>query len=397
VISPKQQSQTIVEMKKPVADNKSKDVSVFEKMVPEGFDLVKNLENNIQQFKKIAASSDFKDKTKKIELAFSKAGSNLDAQVKPHIKQIEATELQIEDLLKQQYLNGQNTIQLNEWQLKELGNADWAKIFTPALEESLKVLALPRIVGEGNWKIAETPETPPVVADKLKAEISGASPLSKEQLRQVNRLQAKINREQAHLLQMTEMQHTFADSMQFTFAAPNTPPLAYYNEAFSRARKQAAIAPFRQREKNNPGYYKPAEPNHNYYTYSYNDVNENDNGNEDDASHVYMQTDDEVNSDRKMKQKEDCTSPESKKPGTKRVVVFNGKEFSAKVKQVWAEAQQQIPQQEWTEEMQQKVAKEIERELKQFDHVEIKTHISTRPDSNKKTILIEVETTSDDN
>ena len=98
-----------------------------------------------------------------------------------------------------------------------------------------------------------------------------------------------------------------------------------------------------------------------------------------------------------MKHKADCTSPEPKKPGTKRVTVFNGKEFSAKVKQVWAEAQQQMMQQEWTEEMQQKVAKDIERELKQFDHVEIKTHITTRPDTNKKAILIEVETTSGDN
>ena len=158
VILPKQQAKTIVEMKKPVAGNKSKDVSVFEKMIPAGVDLIKNLEN-IQQFKRITSSPDFKDKTKKIENAFSKVGNNLDAQIKPHIKQIEATELQIEDLLKHQNINGQNAIQLNEWQLKELGNADWAKIFTPALEESLKVLALPRIVGEDNWKMAELADT----------------------------------------------------------------------------------------------------------------------------------------------------------------------------------------------------------------------------------------------
>jgi len=130
--------------------------------------------------------------------------------------------------------------------LKELSNADWSKLIAPALNESVKVFAFPEVFERQQWPEAVYMTTPPAALiappAKMKQQMAEAN---REQLRQVSRLQSKISNEQRELLKLTEMSQLMADSLRISFSE-NKPALAYA-ETSERARKQAAIAPFRQR------------------------------------------------------------------------------------------------------------------------------------------------------
>lgn len=396
VINPRQQNQkTTVE-----TSNRTTQPLIREKaiattatgLIPQAVDLVKNLEN-LKVVKDIVTSKEFTDKAKKLGDDMQKAGDKFSIQMQPHIKQIEKIALEIANLAKQPYgvQDGvdMNNFQLNSNQLNEvLTKADWSKVVAPVFEQSEAIMALiPGVLDKENWPVIISTPSP---ASTGQPRIAGIG-MNREQLLKMNKLQQKLNKEQQRLVRMTEMERLLADSMRVAFSQQNNQIDLAFADAIARAKKEAAIAPFRQREPNTP-----TEPPARYYRFSYSNANgadsktdeeEEDQNDQPNYTNVY-------NANQRIeKNNNTCAQPEANRKKVKTVTVFNGKAFSDKVKQVWAEAQQQAKAggEGWTNEMKKQVAHEIEKELKELEHVEIKTRISTKPD-NTKSIVIEVET-----
>ena len=378
VISPRQQEQKTATTKQEVKENKITSVSGVEKLSPPAIDLVKNLEDIRQDLKKPDAIS--MEKTKKMEAAIGNATTYLEKQMQPRIHEIETAALEIEKLTKSPNFSPE-ALQMSAMKLKELGNVDWRKFITPAINEAAKVYAFPENFSKQQWPQVFFRLSPSALSAKEKQQMAEA-----KQLKQVTRLQGKLMNEQQQIMRLAEMEQIIQDSIQLAFSSAKS-AIAFTNaEAVARARKQAAIAPFRQREV--PTTYGPAPVIENYqFNYSNNiapadDAEEEDDDDNSNTVKIY-------NVDRNKNQpSENCGCPLKGKTHVK--AVLNGKAFSERVRRVWAEAQDQ-KEKGWTDEMQQKVVSEIEKELKNIDRIEVKTHVTTTP-GNNKTIVIEVQT-----
>jgi beta-lactamase regulating signal transducer with metallopeptidase domain len=396
VISPRPQTETAtVETNNKTVQPLVKEEAIITatEFVPQAIDLVKNLEN-FKGVENPANSKEFKERVKKLEADARKASDKLNLQMQPHLKQIEKTALQVADLSKQHF-NLQQAMDMNIFQVngaqwnEAMGKADWTKVVAPLLEQNKAALALiPGVSYDEKWPVMIT--TPPPAAVVKGRRVIGIG-TTRDQLVKMERLHRQLNLEQKQLMRMAEVGQIMADSLNIVFTQldDNNTPAALAEVAVARAKKEAAIAPYRQVENN-----RPVTPPVAYYRFDYsNDSPAKNDDKDEDQIGVQSYTNVYTLIDKTTKNKRDCDRPQSQPNKTKTIALFNGKAFSEKVKQVWAEAQQQADENDgWTNDMKKQVVHEIEKELRELEHVEVRTRISSKPDS--KTIVIEVETTN---
>ncbi|MES2647128.1 MAG: M56 family metallopeptidase [Bacteroidota bacterium] len=353
----------------------------FENAFTQPIDLIKNLEN-IQQFKKKnKVEISIAEKSKKLDVAITKVATDFEKVIEPHAKNIEALALQIEKLNKNKSFN-YDQLKLNALQFKEIEQADWATVFGPAFSESVKLMTYPEVFG--NEKMLTMPLVPaaPAPPDAPAATANRQVKLNRDQIRELKKLQDKISVEQKHLYNLSKVHLLKTDSL-LNFLTNAEAPVIIERD-LARARKQAAIAPFRQRDVVAVTHSRPAKENYRFKFFTNKSfTNNNQDENEDDVAEKVLVIDEPG-----VAIANNCECPATPKASVK-TITFNGKALSEKVKQVWSEAKQQS-EKGWTEEMQQKVVREIEKELKHLEQAEIKTRISTSADNNR-TIIIEVE------
>lgn len=385
VISPKQQTEKATTNKSIKIEEKKTEISVTETALPPAIDLIKKLEDIQQQFSNNIDPAIAKVKTKNIEAAIAKATDKLNGQIQPNISKIEAKALEHEMFAKDVNFNGQS-LAMTALKLKEPSNAVWSKIIIPAIDEAVKMYAFSEVFGKEKWIIPFAPEAPvdPPAAPQIKRDIS-MERLVRTQQREMGQLQEKLNAEQKKQVREIEIQDLIADSIQVLFTMPAKPDGADYTAAIARSRKQAAIAPFRQRATTNNTYFPTAKGNFQFsYSNDNSNIDEEDDADNDDTKKLYGID------ENKTRAVNNCECPVNKKTQIKTVTVFNGKAFSDKIKKVWADAQQNINK-DWAEEIKEEALREIEKELKNIEHAEIKTHVTTKSGSNNKTITIEAE------
>lgn len=357
-------------------------------IVPQAVDLVKKLEN-YKEVRDFVESKEFKAASEKLAADAEKAANKINEQIQPHVAQIEKNALEIAQLAQQQplqfVLNGidVNNLQVNGKQLgEELAKVDWSKVSAPLLDNVEDIMALiPGAAGKDKWnmKINEAAIAAQKEQQRLVVE------QGRVQMKKMERLQQKLNMEQDKMLRMINMEQMIKDSIRIAFAQPNIIAAPSLQDGLARAKKAAAIAPFRvpEEERTIPS---TAPVTHFQFNYSL--------GNNQDNSNLDEDTDDDNDDNiaykaagRTFKRNEKC--PDGRRQKT--VTVFSGQVFANKVKEAWADAQQQANQDQWTSNVKQQVTHEIERELKELDRVEIKARITTKSSENGKVIMIELE------